>query len=407
MISVAEAWRAIEKRATGAACRATESRGVAAGSRAVCAEDIATDLDCPPFDRVMMDGIAINARDFDAGCRSFVLCGTVAAGQWPRDLTEPQGAVEVMTGAPLPAGADAVVRYEDLEIKGGRAALHNGVLVRRWQNVHGRGTDARAGDVTVAAGTIMAAPQWAVAAACGYESVRVFREPRVLVVATGDELCDVGQRPSGAQVRVSNCFAVAALLRDHGLPNVTIQRVGDDRAEVAALLRSALDAHELCVFTGAVSAGRYDFLPSLLRDLGIYEVFHGVAQRPGKPLWFGDYSGRCLVFGLPGNPVSALMTARRYVVPCALRLAGYTSVPAECVQLAAPVAMTATAGFARFVPVRLMLSADALGTALPVAMGCSGDLIAPVHSNGFVECAAGPESYQPGTPLPLYRWSAP
>lgn len=407
MITVAEATRAVLDSAAARVCRSTEARRLQDGRLAVSAEDLVADHDFPPFDRVMMDGIAVAAAAVLGGRRSFAIEGTLAAGAPHAVLRDPNGAFEVMTGAQRPEGTDTVIRYEDLVIENGMAQLREGVQVTLGQNIHRRAADARRGDVIVPAGALMGAPHWAAAAGCGYGTVKVIKRPRVLVVATGDELCDVAAEPSGSHIRVSNSFAVAAALRDRGFEDITLTRVADNPSNIMALLRDELERHEICVFTGGVSAGRFDFLPSAFRELQIREVFHGVAQKPGKPLWFGEHDGGCLVFGLPGNPVSVLVTSCRYVVPCAMRMAGINpNVALRFAELRKPVDLGHAPGMTCFVPVQVFHGPDAVTLATPVLPGCSGDLVGPVRSDGFIECQPGRSSYAVGERCPLYLWSA-
>ncbi|HXQ31182.1 MAG TPA: molybdopterin molybdotransferase MoeA [Steroidobacteraceae bacterium] len=371
-----------------------------AGGR-VLREAILADLDQPPFDRVAMDGIAIAHAEFARGRRSFRIAGVVAAGAPPATLATPETCLEVMTGAVLPPGTDAVVPIEDIALQHGVAIIADRVHVAAFANVHRQGTDARAGAQLLAAGACLRGPEVAIAASAGRTSLLVSREPRVAVISTGDELVPPGTRPAAWQVRRSNAYGVAAALRQHGFGQPTDDHVMDDPVRIRAALARHLATHDVLVLSGGVSAGRFDHVPAVLAELGVEQVFHKVAQRPGKPLWFGIRPDGPIVFALPGNPVSTLVCLIRYVLPALVRLVG--AIPPGPVFAPLAAAWHQRHALTTFLPVDRVDGADRSGALAPHPTHGSGDFAALAGTSGFVELA--PESrWEPGSLAPFYTW---
>ncbi|MEP0546947.1 MAG: molybdopterin molybdotransferase MoeA [Rhodothermales bacterium] len=362
----------------------------------VLREDVAADRDYPPFDRVAMDGIAVASAGLEDGARRFRLASTQAAGEPPHTLPETGACIEIMTGAALAEGCDTVVRYEDLDLSGGWATLRDSVEVEPKQNVHVRGSDRRAGEPVLEAGTRLRSPDIAALASIGKAEVRVAALPQIAVVTTGDEVVAVDAPVLPHQIRESNGPAVRAALHRHGYPDVQLDHVPDDEAQLRHHLGAALDEADVLVLSGGVSAGKFDLVPKLLDELGVREVFHKIRQKPGKPLWFGTAARGQAVFGLPGNPVSALVCLYRYVLPFLAASAGETPRPPETARLAR--LPRRKNDFTLFVPARR----EGLD-AHPVHSNGSGDFLSLLASDGFAEVAA--EVEQP-SPVPFYSWSA-
>ncbi len=327
----------------------------------VLCEPLRADRAMPPFDRVTMDGIALSFATWQRGCREFCIEGIQAAGKAALRRRRPVGCIEVMTGAVLPVGCDCVVPVEEIEVRDGWARVTGDV--ERGQFVHRAGSDARKGALLVPAGKVLDGPVIAVAASVGKTHLRVAKRPTIAIVSTGDELVEVGERPLPHQIRRSNAHALAASLRLHGYRDVMLLHARDDERQIAATLRKALAA-DVVLLTGGVSKGRFDFVPGVLRKLGVREVFHRVRQRPGKPLWFG-VRGKKLVFGLPGNPVSCLVCLHRYL---------FSSVELD---LAKPIKRGALTVF------------QPVCNGAPVTMNTSGDFADLAKSDGFVEIPEG------------------
>ena len=390
MISVSDADRLLQEHVR-AGDAVTVSLADAAGR--VLGERVAADRDIPPFDRVAMDGIAVASEGLAA--RRFRVTSTQAAGEPPHTLPETGACIEIMTGAALPSGCDTVIRYEDLNLADGWAALYDDVEVTPKQNVHARGSDRRAGDAVLEPGVRLGPVHVAALAALGKAEVRVAAQPRIAVLSTGDELVEAGAPVLPHQIRESNGPTVRAALVQHGYADVTLGRVRDDETQLRAAFAEALGAADVLILSGGVSAGRFDLVPSALEKLGVREVFHKIRQKPGKPLWFGTTARAQAVFGLPGNPVSALVCLVRYVLPFLAASAGSAARPPATTLLAR--LPRRKNDFTLFVPVRC----DGPG-AHPVPTNGSGDFLSLLASDGFAEVDA--ETAAPG-PVPFYPWS--
>ncbi len=362
--------------------------------RVLCA-DLRADRDLPPFDRVTMDGFALRAAALAAGLTRFRVEATQAAGMRPCTLgAEPAACVEVMTGAVLPIGADCVVPYEDAAREGDWAALAGPGLLPAGQNVHRRGTDHRMGEVVVRSGARLTGREIAVAAACGYAVLTVSHSPRVAIIATGDELVEVDALVAPHQIRRSNDHALRAALIRAGYPRADRFHFRDVQHEIAQMLGHVLAEYDVVLVTGGVSKGKFDFLPSELERQGVRRVFHGVAQRPGKPFWFGVSPRMTPVFALPGNPVSAYTCLHRYVLPALDHASGLAPARPLLAALGAPVA--ARPNLASLVPVRISSGPHAELIATPGEVTTSGDFGGLVETDGFVELPAGSEGYPAG-----------
>jgi molybdopterin molybdotransferase len=359
--------------------------------------------DLPPFDRATMDGYALRSAAVAAGVASFAVEGVQPAGCAPLTLgPTPEAAVEIMTGAVLPIGADAVVPYEDTARAGDRMTLAPGTVVAAGHAVHRRGSDHRAGGVIVAPGVRLTGREIAVAAACGYAQLAVSRLPRIAVVATGDELVELDEPVEPYQIRRSNDYALRAALAQAGYVQTDRFHLRDDRSAIATLLERLLADHDVVLLSGGVSKGKFDFLPEELARQGVRRVFQGVAQRPGKPLWFGTGSRNQLVFALPGNPVSAYTCLHRYVLPALAQAAGAVAAAAPLVPLAAAFAFRPP--LACFLPVRLEATPEGGRRAVPAPGNTSGDFAGLVGTDGFVELPADGDVFPAGFLAAFWAW---
>jgi len=368
------------------------------------------DRPLPPYDRVTMDGIALNYSALAAGQTSFVIERLQLAGTAPMPLTDPRAAVEIMTGAALPPGTDTVIRYEDLDFAAadnepdapaGRRATVRVPPPRRGHNVHPLGHDQPAGTRLLAPGRRLGPAEIAVAATVGAASLLVARRPRVAVVSTGDELVPVSAQPLPHQIRTSNAPMLCAALATDGAISEAFH-FDDDLAALAAGLPPLLAGFDTVLLSGGVSKGRADFLPEALRAAGAEPLFHGVAQRPGQPFWFGQRPGGAAVFALPGNPVSAFVGYYRYVrgwlrASQGLDLAHDNQLFAE---------LTATVDFrpslTYFLPVALSAAPNGRLLALPAPTAGSGDLAGLLAADGFLELPPNLTHFNAGTAWPLW-----
>jgi molybdopterin molybdotransferase len=365
--------------------------------------DLTADRDLPPYDRVTMDGYALRADAVARGVTAFTVQGTQAAGMRPLALEPAADAcVEVMTGAVLPAGADAVVPYEQTTRQGDHVALAAGTTVHAGDSVHRRGSDHPAGDIVVRAGCRLTGGEIAVAAAVGAANVTVAALPRIALVATGDELVEVEHAVAPHQTRRSNDYALRAALVAAGYPRVDRLHLRDVRHEVNRLLRQIFAEHDVVILSGGISKGKFDLVPAALEAQGIRPAFQGVAQRPGKPFWFGATARRIPVFALPGNPVSAYTCLHRYVIPALDHASGLAPAAPSRVVLDGP-----TSGLhrlTRFVPVSLTSGPNGELRAAPAAINTSGDFAGLVGTDGFVELPPGSGVAAAGTVVEFRRW---
>ncbi|MBS0579788.1 MAG: molybdopterin molybdotransferase MoeA [Proteobacteria bacterium] len=384
-------------------CLPIESLPLAQCAGLVLRENIYAERDQPPFDRVAMDGIALASQAVQAGARTFRVQAIQAAGDPPLTLAAATDCIEVMTGGVLPHGCDSVVPVEQVSLSPGRAALTEGLRVEPWQNVHRRGTDTRQGALLVDAGLRLRAPEIAIAASAGMPRIRVSAQPMLAVISTGNELIEPGEPVLAHQIRRSNAYAIVSALRENGFQRVADDHLHDDAGELRERLAFHLKTHDVLVLSGGVSMGKFDLVPGVLEELGVRPVFHKIAQRPGKPLWFGVGPRGTAVFGLPGNPVSTLVCFTRYVLPALLGSLGHTPRPPERIALAAPVTFNAPLSY--FLPVRLEQDDWGRQWAQPVPPNGSGDYTALAGTDGFVELPPGPNTYPKGFVTRLFRWS--
>ena len=367
----------------------------------VLRQPLAADRDLPPFDRVAMDGYALRHQVWQKGVRRFRVAGLQAAGVRPRMLPAGHACIEVMTGAVLPEGADTVVPYEET------ARDHDfmevtGAAVAPGQAVHRRGSDHAAGSVIVTPGVRLGGREIAVAAACGYAHLAVTLLPSVAVVATGDELVDVASTVAPHQVRRSNDYALRAGLIAAGYPRVERYHLRDMRQEIEHLLWHILAEYDAILITGGVSKGKFDYLPQVLDELRVGKVFQGVAQRPGKPFWFGMSARHTPVFALPGNPASSYICLHRYVLPALDRMSGLLPPAPRAAVLREPAAPLAES--TRFLPVRVAAGPHGEEQAAPAPLNTSGDFAGLTGTDGFVELAPGTADLPAGTAVRFWPW---
>jgi len=365
-------------------------------------ENVYAERDQPPFDRVTMDGIAVDSEALRRGLRRFRIRGSQPAGAPPLKLAGNEYAIEVMTGAILPTAADSVIPLEQYSVEDGIASLRSTVVSTPYHNVHRRGSDSRQGALLLKSGTLLRAPEIAVAASAGMARVRVSSQPAIMIVSTGDELIEPGDPIADYQVRRSNAYAVAATLRRRGFARVGDDHVPDDEDLLRDRLALHLTTHEVLILSGGVSMGRYDLVPKTLCLLGVTEVFHNVAQRPGKPMWFGIGPQGQSVFGLPGNPVSTLVCLIRYVIPAIAEAMGTSRLLPERLALAAPVTFQPPLTY--FLPVAVEHDDWGRPWANPRPTNGSGDFLSLAGTDGFVELPPGPNTYAKGFVTSMYRW---
>ena len=346
----------------------------------VLAEDIASDVELPPFDRAAMDGYALRAEDVAAAPVALAVVGEVRAGQWPDLTVGPGQAVRIMTGAPVPPGADAVQQVEKTQLLDEfRVTIRSAVA--EGANLARRGSEVRAGDVVLTRGRTIDPAAIAVLASAGRARVRVARRPVVALLVTGDEIVPVSATPALAQIRNSNGPAVAAQARLAGAEVRLLGVVPDRQDAIAEALAAGLSA-DVLVVSGGVSAGDYDLVEPALLDLGATFLFTKVAIKPGAPLVFGRCGG-ALVFGLPGNPVSAQVTFDLFVRPALLAMQGALVVSRPRVRVELLAAVQNRSGRKGHLPARVRFEGGRL-VARPLRSMGSADLAAHARANALV-----------------------
>ncbi len=365
-------------------------------------EPVRTESDQPPFDRVTMDGIAI--RWSDPLPDAFACTGEQMAGMAPGAaiVSDARSCVVVATGAVLPEGCDCVIPVERTRRAGERFELEADYRPERGQFIHRRGSDCGAGIDVLTPGVQLGPAQMTQLASHGYGRVDVAAAPSIAFVLTGDELLAPEALLQPGRIRRSNDTAIGSALRLHGFTSFEVRHVGDDPAATTRTLGELLESHAVLILSGGVSMGARDYVPGALQSLGVQRVFHRIAQRPGKPMWFGTGARGQAVFALPGNPVSSLVCAVRYVRPALLAAQGLRARPTPSAVLDR--AVPRHPELTRFVPVRLDETGDGRRTAEPVSTHTSGDFTSIAATDGFVELAPGTDEVSPGTALPLYRW---
>lgn len=361
----------------------------------VLAEEIIADRDFPPFDRVAMDGIAVQFDRYQSGQRRFKIAGVAAAGDPQRTLDNNNESFEVMTGSSLPRGTDTVIRYEDVTIDAGWAEI-NLPTMDRSQNIHPCGQDAKRGDVLLAPGFVLSPAEIALMATVGKSTVKVRSRPRAAIISTGNELVDIQDKPLPHQIRRSNVYSLQASLASMKCAS-DLFHLPDDPQVIHRDLKEIINNYDVIILSGGVSKGKFDHVPAALEQLGVVKHFHRVKQKPGKPFWFGTAGSKAL-FALPGNPVSTYMCFYRYIQPWLLESMGVAS-PAKRAILAKDFRFETDLTY--FLQVKLE-NIDGTLWAHPVPGGGSGDLDNLKDVDGFMELPSDQSAFSRGSVFPVF-----
>ncbi len=407
-LSYADAMATVRDRAEqpGLQPRGAETLELLSARGRVLAQPVLADRDQPPFARSTRDGFAGRAEEWLRG--GLAVAGLLRAGEsWNEPLGEsgggsqseslsgsqsgsrgePVGAgccIEIMTGAPLPAGLDCVVMIEHIERDGGTVRLAAGRAIAAGDNVVPQGAEARQDAVLLPAGTRLSAHGIAVAAACGYARVEVYTRPRVAILSTGDELVDVGETPRTHQIRNSNTYTLAAQVEALGGEALLLPPVADEAQALEAAIREASRSCELLLLSGGVSMGKYDLVEPALAGLGGVFHFTGARIQPGKPIVFGELESTGLpFFGLPGNPVSTIVCFAVLVAPLLAALCGQDMYTPPFAQARLRHDYRGKAGLTRFLPA-LLTHDIAVPSVEVIAWQGSGDLASTARANCFL-----------------------
>jgi molybdopterin molybdotransferase len=375
---------------------ATERVPLADANGRVLAQIIRADRDQPPFSRSTRDGFACRAAEANAH-KPLALAGSTRAGQAPASSLPANSAWEIMTGAPVPVGADAVIMLEHAEAAGGSVRLVPPRTVSPGENIVARGAQARIGDELLAPGAAIDFAQIALAASCGFSTLEVFAKPRVAILNTGDEIVPVEAEPGPAEIRNSNGPMLAGLVSDAGGEPWLLPTAPDNVPALEEALLQAAEA-DLILISGGVSAGKFDLVEPVMASLGAQFHFTGVRIQPGKPLVFGEVpappasslvqdedSTKCF-FGLPGNPVSSAVTFLLFAAPVLRALAGCAHLGPRFALACLAEDVKGKSGLTRFLPASCNFAAPPgeLPSVRRVEWQGSGDLVALAHSNCFL-----------------------
>lgn len=346
------------------------------------AEEVTSDVDLPPFDNSAMDGFAVK---FNPGIRSWSIKGEIPAGHYTDFNADLISTVSIMTGSRLPEGFDTVIPIEDVFVREDNVILNTNARFMQGMNVSKKGQDLLKGQTALKKGTFLKASQIAALAACGKKKVKVYEKLKTGVLATGDELTEIDQVPSGDKIRASNLYSILSAVKETNMIPVNCGIARDNKEEIRTAVKSALDKCDILITTGGVSAGKFDFVKEVFTDLGIRIVFHKVNIKPGKPVLFGlrESEGRLQpVFGLPGNPVSSLVTFNLFVKANIMKYFGLSEQPPMRAVLKKSIKKTDSKRHF----VRGYISRDELGviSAVPVGQQSSGNLVQMSMSNCLI-----------------------
>lgn len=382
ILSFEAARHVVEQHASQVQPTASESVDLLASANRVLAQTVTADRDFPPFRRAMRDGYAVRAADLADLPATLEVVAEIKAGAAPEALPSELGrgqAAAIMTGAPAPNGADAVVMVEYTSLSGNRVRITRSVS--SGDNIVPAGSEARAGQVLLDRGVAMDYGTIALAASVGLESVSVFRRPHVAILSTGDEVVPIGKRPGPHEIRNSNSYSLAAQVTGAGGVPEMLEIAPDEVTPLRRLIQQGLK-HDLLLLTGGVSMGKYDLVEQVLGDLGAEFFFTGAQIQPGRPVVFGRAQDRYF-FGLPGNPISTMVTFELFARPMLEALAGMKPRPLQFLHARLQSEIKTKTGLKRFLPAHLSGEFEQAQVKLAGWHG-SGDVAALERSNCFV-----------------------
>lgn len=372
----------------------------------VLREDIDADRDDPAFDKSLVDGVAIKLSAYEKGGRVFKIQGVQAAGQVPGRLSSQKNCFEIMTGAVLPKGCDCIIPVEQITKRGetivlGEQNLLAGQFFRR------KGADHKKGTRLLSQGTLIGTPQIAIAASVGHSRLKITRQPKIAIISTGDELVDIDKKIQPYQTRTSNSYALQAALFQKNFLNTEIFHIPDDEKMLYKKIKTILGQFDVLILSGGVSMGKFDFVPGILKQLNVQVLFHKVSQKPGKPFWFGKNKSSKLVFALPGNPVSTIVCAYRYVLPALRKGMGLRDYQIKTLSqqlVLLDQEIPAHPELTLFVPVKTEMDDRGQLKAQSVQYGGSGNINSLGMSDGFIELKGKMGAYSKNAVVPFYFW---
>lgn len=356
----------------------------------ILAADIYADRELPPFNRVTMDGIAINFDSFQKGQRTFPVESICAAGSVQQTLENYTNCIEIMTGASLPNNCDTVIQYENLKRNNHSFTIQ--AIIKKGQNIHKKGSDHLFEEKLLHKNHEIKSIDINVLASIGMNKIPVWSLPKVVVIATGNELIDLDQKPLPHQIRKSNVYMLESGLREYKI-DASIIHIPDEKEKLRDKLAQLSDKFDVLIMSGGVSKGKYDYIPEILEKVGIQKEFHRVAQRPGKPFWFGK-SASCVVFAFPGNPVSTLACFHIYFIPWLRKSLFQKADYSYPIQLEKDVEFKPALSY--FAEAKIHIHQDGSRSAEVIKGNGSGDLVNPTKMDGFVILNEGKNVYKKG-----------
>lgn len=380
VLSFEQARHTVEQHAAQVRPRGTETVDLLAASGRVLAEPVVADRDFPPFRRAMRDGYAVHSADLAQLPATLEVIGEIKAGATDMSAEVRLGqAASIMTGAPAPAGADAVVMVEYTSVSGNRVVVTRGV--RAGDNIVPAGSEARKGQVLLEPGTRLGYSETAAVASVGKTDVAVFRRPVVAILSTGDEVVEISEQPGPSQIRNSNSYSLAVQVQEAGGESQLVGIARDEMSSLRTLIAEGLHS-DLLLLTGGVSMGKYDLVEQVLEEFGAEFLFTGAQIQPGKPIVFGEARGKYF-FGLPGNPVSTMVTFELFAKPLLQALEGVNPAPLTFLHARLKSEIKTKTGLKRFLPGLLSGEFEQCQVELASWHG-SGDVAATARANCYI-----------------------
>lgn len=365
----------------------------------VLAENIYADRDYPPFNRSTMDGYAVISADFEDGkIGELKLIETLHAGNVATQKVIPGTCIKIMTGAPLPPGGDAVIKVEECEENGDQIVFKTGE-VTYFKNVAPQGEDAKKNDIIIKENTLLDATEIAVLAVVGKAMVKVYKLPEVTVFSTGNEIVAVHDPILPHQIRDSNSYSLKSFFKKYNIA-VTALKVADDQQKLKDAIQEYL-SKDILILSGGVSKGDADYVPEVLNDLGVKELFHRVKIKPGNPLWFGSLPNGGVVFGLPGNPVSVQVAFKIFIEPYLRKCFNLKPLQPLFFPLAAE--KIKKSKFDEYFPCKIK-SVNKTIALLPMKMNGSGDISATMGSDGIALHPEVQDVMEENAVVEFYMW---
>ena len=366
----------------------------------VLAEDIYADRDYPPFNRATMDGYAIISQDINIGKNNLLkITDTIHAGEAKQFALESGNCIKIMTGAPVPKRANAVIRIEDTHINGNE--IHFNVKqVKENQNIAIQGEDARKGDLLIKKGTKLNPNSISVLAVTGHAKLEVYKLPIIAIVSTGNEIVAVESVIQPHQIRDSNVHTLKNSLLNYCISAIQTALIVDDKIVLKNTLSELLDT-DIIIISGGVSKGDADYVPEILKHLGVIEIFHRVSIKPGNPLWFGKMPNGGVVFGLPGNPISVQVGYKVFIESFIRKC--FDMEPIEPLFLPLLGEKSKKSNFTEYFPCKLTHENKKSGLAIN-KMNTSGDISTTNNSDGIAIHPSEKQTIEKGEFVEFYFW---